>query len=108
MLALIISARGGFIPQAWQGERGVCWFAKAGSKLEGTLLDKPQIGHIHVALVFLAGNGEATGGREVDDPERTSPSMGEAYLGCGLLTWGPVRCILGKRVIFAEDFKKPA
>ena len=74
------------MPQAWQGGSGVCWFAKAGSKLEGTLLDRPQMGQIHVALVFLAGNGEGTGGREVDDAERTSPSIGEAYLGCGLLT----------------------
>ena len=48
---------GGFMPQARHGGMGVR-DARAGSKLEGTGLEKEQIGHTHVAL---AGGGGGAG-----------------------------------------------
>ncbi len=39
------------MPQAWQGGRGVLEFAVAGSKPEGTGLEKEQIVQTHVALL---------------------------------------------------------
>lgn len=45
------------MPQARQGPSGVESFASAGSKLEGTGLEKEQMGQIHVAEVCLGGGG---------------------------------------------------
>lgn len=52
-------ARGGLIPQARHGAKGVCTVAVAGSKLDGTGLEKVHIGQIQVA--FLAGGGSDGG-----------------------------------------------
>jgi hypothetical protein len=48
--ALRTTAKGGFIPQARHGGGGVETLAILGSKLEGTGLEKEQIGQIQVAL----------------------------------------------------------
>jgi len=50
--------RGGLIPQARHGGRGVLAFAIDGSKFEGTGLENEQIGQIHVALGSLDGTGD--------------------------------------------------
>jgi hypothetical protein len=109
--ALRTSEKGGFIPQARQGANGVCPFEVSGSKFEGTGFEKEQIGHIHVAV--LAGVGSDVGrwkGLSLRD-------NGDAV---ALLEGGTVRLDIarfctedrlegfGTRVIFAEDFKKPA
>jgi len=63
MAAFTTSTSGGFIPHAKQGDNGVCAFAVAGSKLDGTGLEKVQMGHIHVALDAGAGAGDGASGR---------------------------------------------
>lgn len=55
--ALTTCTKGGFIPHAKHGGNGVRAFAVAGSKFEGTGLEKEHIGHTHVAL-----RGGADGG----------------------------------------------
>lgn len=47
----------GLMPQARHGGRGVCAFAAAGSKFEGTGLEKLQIVQIHVAEEAGLGSG---------------------------------------------------
>ena len=102
MDALIMWARGGLIPHAWHGESGVCWFAVDGSKLEGTELEKPQIGHTQVALTSRAGAGLDRGD---DVADRTRASLGDAFLGTGLLIAGAVRLDgFGNSVILGDDF----
>lgn len=54
--ALRTVVNGGLIPQARHGGRFAAAVAVAGSKFEGTGLEKEHIGHIHVALTGL-GDG---------------------------------------------------
>lgn len=98
-------ARGGFIPQAKHGANGLCAVAVAGSKFEGTGLENEQIGHIQVAE--LAGEGSGVGKWKllpvIDKGDAVV--LLEGLLRC----WADGRLEgLGTRVIFAEDFKKPA
>lgn len=89
---------GGLMPQARHGGMGVRE-AKAGSKLTGTGLEKEQIGHTHVALVGGgAGAGLLCRGGVVE--ERPWGDVETPRLSCfkGF----------GKRVILAEDLRKPA
>lgn len=60
--AFTTCTRGGFMPHARQGGSGVCAFAVAGSKFDGTGLENEHIGQIHVALA--AGAGAADGATE--------------------------------------------
>lgn len=62
LLELVIDAfstwdKDGLIPQARQGGRGVCAFAAAGSKFEGTGFEKLQIVQTHVAEEAGLGPG---------------------------------------------------
>lgn len=67
MAALTTCTVGGFIPQARHGGMGVR-DARAGSKLEGTGLEKEHIGHTHVALAGGGGAGLlCRGGVEEDE-----------------------------------------
>ena len=50
--------RGGLIPHARQGGRGVRALAVDGSKLRGTSFENEQIGQIHVAEVACVGAGD--------------------------------------------------
>ena len=77
--------------------------AVLGSKLEGTAFDMPQIVQIHVAFVSRGGAGDGTIERE---GEPGAPIAGEPCLGTGLRS-GALSG-LGKSVIFALDFRKPA
>lgn len=49
------------MPQARQGGSGVLALASEGSKLDGTGLEKEQIGQIQVALLALGGGGSNVG-----------------------------------------------
>ena len=89
---------GGLMPQARHGGMGVRE-ASAGSKFDGTGLEKEQIGHTHVALCCGAGAGlPCRGGVPFD-----------GLAGAGIAEVR-VSCFrgLGYSVIFAEDFRKPA
>jgi hypothetical protein len=55
MAAFSTTANGGLIPQLRHGGRGTEAFAVLGSNVEGTGLEKKQIGHIQVAC--KAGKG---------------------------------------------------
>lgn len=61
--AFTTSNSGGFIPQARHGGSGVRALAVAGSKLEGTGLEKEHIEHTHVALSVGGGAGEEASDR---------------------------------------------
>jgi hypothetical protein len=63
MAALTTCTSGGFIPQARHGGRGVRSFAVLGSKLDGTGLEKEQMGQIQVVFASLAGAGEDAAAR---------------------------------------------
>lgn len=49
--------KGGLIPHAKHGGSGTAAVAVAGSKFDGTGLEKEQIGQIHVALTGLEEGG---------------------------------------------------
>lgn len=98
MAALTRCMAGGLMPQARHGGIGVRE-ASAGSKLEGTGLEKEQMGQTQEALRDGAGaglfrrSGEAEAGLAVMEAARPRVSW---LAG------------LGKRVILGEDLRKPA
>lgn len=59
--ALIRCKSGGFSPQAKHGGNGVFALAMAGSKFDGTGLEKEHMGQTHVAEAL--GGGAGAGGR---------------------------------------------
>lgn len=61
--ALTTRSNGGFMPHARHGGSGVRAFAVAGSKLDGTGLEKEHIGQTHVALVAGVGAGDGASDR---------------------------------------------
>lgn len=65
MAALRTWARVGLIPHAKQGGSGVCAFAVAGSKLEGTGFEKLQMVQTHVAELTGASTGGVRPGLSV-------------------------------------------
>lgn len=99
MAALTTCTVGGLIPQAKQGGMGVRE-ARAGSKLEGTGLEKEHIGHTQVALAGGGGAGLPCRGGVLD----------EAGGGGGGAEMPRDSCFkgLGNSVILAEDLRKPA
>lgn len=67
------------------------------------------MGQIQVALTSRAGAGDCPTDLGGDGCDSISASAGEAYRGTGLRMACEFRFVaLGKRVILAEDFKKPA
>jgi hypothetical protein len=97
IVAFKIVANGGLIPHARQG--GIGGDAEA-SKLDGTGLENEHIGHTQVAFIDLGGFGDA--------PLEANACPLEAD-GRVLCCWMRLRfCGLGKNVIFADDFRKPA
>jgi len=61
--ALTTCTRGGLMPQARHGGKGVRSFAVLGSKLDGTGFENEQMGHIQVAFGSRTGAGEGAEGR---------------------------------------------
>jgi hypothetical protein len=113
--AFRIVVKGGLIPHARHGGNGVEAVAVAGSKLEGTGLEKEHIGHTHVAFTgFGAGDAprEISGltlCRAEDDSAGEEPPTRKGNElpvpgGCPR----PRFCSLGYIVIFGEDLRKPA
>lgn len=49
--------KGGLMPQARHGGSGTAAVAVAGSKFDGTALEKEQIGQIHVAFTGFGDGG---------------------------------------------------
>ena len=92
------------MPQAWQGGSGVLAFADAGSKLEGTGLEKVQMTQTQVALLGGGALGMCHG----------LPPLGEDVElrgGDEPFTCGPKVDLLTSRryrVTFAEDLRNPA
>lgn len=103
-------ARGGLMPHAKHGASGVWALAVAGSKFEGTGLEKEHIGHIHVPA--LIGDDSAVG-RWNGLSARDSGDAVALLEGVARLV--RLRCWIddrfdgfGTSVILAEDFIKPA
>lgn len=103
-------AKGGLIPQARQGAKGVCSFEVCGSKFEGTGFEKEQIGHIQVAVLAGAGSddGRWNGLSLRDNGDAVALLEGAVRLDIVRFCTEDRLEGLGTRVIFAEDFKKPA
>jgi hypothetical protein len=111
MAALSTTENGGLIPHAWHGGRGVEELALAGSKLEGTELEKEQIVHIQVAfdsgiLVVTREGPNGLFALETGD-EEAPRAMAFLLSVCCMEPW-PRFSNFGWNVIFGEDFKKPA
>lgn len=103
-------ASGGLIPHARQGANGVWALAVVGSKLEGTGFEKEQMGHIQVALLVGDGSGVGrwNGLSERDSGDAVALLDGVLRLDT-FLFWTEDRLEgFGTRVIFEEDFMKPA
>ncbi len=101
---------GGFTPHVEQGVRGVRSLAVVGSKCKGTGFENAQMGQIQVAM--LAGDGSG-GGRwkgvsERESGEEVALLEGVLRLEIARFWIGALLGGLGKRVIFAEDLRKPA
>lgn len=62
MAALSTWVKAGLMPQARHGGSGVCAFAEAGSKLDGTGFEKLQI--VQTQVAELAGEGSTGAGRK--------------------------------------------
>jgi len=94
---------GGLIPQARHAGRGVRAFAVVGSKFGGMSFENEQIGQIHVPVTVVVGAGE-----EVRD-RKGLPCEDAGVAGVVFRPASEVRFVtFGYRVIFAEDFRKPA
>jgi hypothetical protein len=82
--------------------------AKWGSKFEGTGFEKAQIGQIHVALLAGEVSGEGIWNGLSDRDSGEAVALREGWLDAPRF-WRDVRFEgFGKRVILAEDFRKPA
>lgn len=97
----------GLIPHARQGGNGVWAFANAGSKFDGTGLEKLQMVHTQVAEVMFEGAGA---GRE-----EASALVDDSPLRWGLSALEVPRVRtdgrlggFGTSVTLGDDFKKPA
>jgi hypothetical protein len=107
-------ASGGLTPHAKHGAKGVCSLAVVGSKFGGTGLEKEQMRHIQVAV--LAGEGSGAGrwnGLSARD-SGDAVALLDGVLRFDIARFCIEDCIedrldgFGTRVIFGEDFKKPA
>lgn len=111
LLAFVIAAfstcaKVGLIPQARHGGRGVWAFAAAGSKFEGTGLEKLHMVQTHVADVTGSGGslGEPSGWGEAAEPLRQrAATLDAAWVRAEERLGG-----FGTIVILADDFRKPA
>lgn len=110
MAAFSTCVNAGLIPHAKHGGSGVCAFAVAGSKFEGTGFEYVHIVQTQVADVV--GDGSTDAGRE----GVLDCGMGDAklFLGepeptAGDLDWSEARFEgLGIKVTLGEDLRKPA
>lgn len=109
MAALSTCVNAGLMPHAKQGGRGVCAFAVAGSKFEGTGFEKLHIVQTQVAEVF---GGSAGAGRKGLSDRGTGEAvlfLGEPVAPAGDLDWTEERFEgLGIKVTLGEDLRKPA
>lgn len=100
----------GFIPHARHGGSGVCTFAVAGSKLDGTGFENVQIVQTQVAVLgggcstggALSGLSERCNGEDVPFLDGVDPIPGERDCSEDLFDG------LGIRVTLADDFRNPA
>lgn len=110
MAALSTVVNGGLIPHARQGGRCVAAVAVAGSKLDGTGLEKEQIGQIQVALTGF-GEGDLVDCDRVDN-DFTECRWDGGTAGLALALRDPLAllffCGLGYMVTLGEDLKNPA
>ena len=108
--ALRTRAKGGLIPHARHGANGVCSVAVCGSKFDGTGFEKEQIGHIQVAVLAGGGSGfDRWNGLSVRDKgDALALLEGVERLDIARFCTEDRFEGLGMRVIFAEDFRKPA
>lgn len=98
------------MPHAMHGGSGVCTFAVAGSKLDGTGFENVQIVQTHVAVLgggfstggALKGLSERWSGDEVPFLDGVDPTLGERACSEDLLGG------FGTRVTLADDFRNPA
>jgi hypothetical protein len=81
MAALTTCTVGGLMPQARHGGMGVR-DARAGSKLEGTGLEKEQMGHTQVALAGGGGAGLLCRGGVEDDETDSEGAKGARRDSC--------------------------
>jgi hypothetical protein len=110
MADLRTRAKGGLTPHARHGANGVCSLAVCGSKFDGTGFDNEQMGHIHVAVLLGGGSGFGRWNELSvrDDGDAVALLEGVATLDIARF-WIDDRFEgFGTRVIFAEDFRKPA
>lgn len=109
MAAFRTWAKGGLIPQAKQGAKGVCTLAVVGSKFEGTGFEKEHIGQIHVPVVM--GAGAALGNRKGESPRAIGLAVAllEGVLRPDRLRFCTEDRLdgFGTRVILEEDLRKP-
>lgn len=99
------------MPHARHGGSGVCALAEAGSKLDGTGLEKLQMVHTHVAV--LAGDGSTGAGlrglAERGAGEAVVLFLEEAVPWAGDLDGNAEPLVgFGISVTFGEDLRKPA
>lgn len=107
--AFITSEYGGLIPHARHGAKGVRSSEVYGSKLEGTGFEKEHIGQIHVPV--LTGVGSSAGrwkGLARGEGDDVALLDGWLKLDTARFCTEDRFAGFGKRVIFAEDLKKPA
>ena len=108
--ALRTRAKGGLIPHAKQGANGVCSFDVCGSKFEGTGFENEQIGHIQVPVLAGAGSdvGRWNGLSLRVNGDAVALLDGAVRLDIARFCTDDRLEGFGTRVIFADDFKKPA
>lgn len=95
----------GLMPHARQGGRGVCGLAVAGSKLEGTGLEKLQMVQTQVAAV----EGDGSGGAGCSGLSDDDGGSGEAVPTAGDLDCCDERLAgFGMSVTFGDDLRNPA
>lgn len=107
MAAFKTWGKDGLIPQARHGGRGVCAFAAAGSKFEGTGFEKLQIVQTHVAEEAGLGSGgflgELSWRGELVNAVRDAAAAELAGLRRDARFEG-----FGTMVILGDDFQNPA
>lgn len=108
--ALRTRAKGGLIPHAKHGASGVFSFEACGSKFEGTGFEKEHIGQIQVAE--LAGGGSEVGRWKGLSARAKGDAValreGAARVDTARFCAEDLLDGFGTRVIFADDFRKPA
>lgn len=109
MAAFSTCVNAGLMPHAKHGGRGVCAFAAAGSKFEGTGFEKLHIVQTQVAELFGGcSTGAARKGLSDCETGDAVPFLGEPVPTPGDLDWTEERFDgFGIKVTLGEDLRKP-